>query len=140
MWRYIFKRLLAMIPTLFIISVISFVLIQLPPGDIIESTIKDLEQQGQTVALTYEEQGARVVSASLIYTTEGDSPRPEWFQIPANLVSGLKVSVNLPPGTTHYFINLVDENNFLVSYPDLPEKSTREKTRAETLAAALAVE
>lgn len=50
MWVYIVKRLLAMIPTLFIISVISFVLIQLPPGDILESTIQEMEQQGQRVS------------------------------------------------------------------------------------------
>ena len=48
---YIVRRLLGMIPTLFIISVISFVLIQLPPGDIIESTIQDLQQQGQRVSM-----------------------------------------------------------------------------------------
>ncbi len=76
------------------------------------------EQQGQTVELTYQEQGARVVSASLIYTTEGDRRRAEWFRRPANLRPGLKVAVTLPAGTTHYFINLVDENNFLVSYPE----------------------
>jgi peptide/nickel transport system permease protein len=50
MTRYIFRRLLGMIPTLFIISIISFVLIQLPPGDIVTSTLKDLEQQGQQVS------------------------------------------------------------------------------------------
>jgi len=27
----------------------------------------------------------------------------------------------LPAGATHYFINLIDENNFLVSYPDLAD-------------------
>jgi len=51
MIRYVVRRLLGMIPTLFIISVISFVLIQLPPGDIIDSTIQDLQQQGQRVSM-----------------------------------------------------------------------------------------
>ena len=51
MIRYILRRLLGMIPTLFIISVISFVIIQLPPGDIIDSTIQDLQQQGQRVSM-----------------------------------------------------------------------------------------
>ncbi len=27
------------------------------------------------------------------------------------------VSVDLPKGTTHYVFNLVDENNYLISYP-----------------------
>lgn len=50
MASYIVRRLLGMIPTLFLISVISFMLIQLPPGDIVESTIQDLRQQGQHVS------------------------------------------------------------------------------------------
>jgi peptide/nickel transport system permease protein len=49
MARYVLRRLLGMIPTLAIISVISFILIQLPPGDIVTSTLRDLEQQGQQV-------------------------------------------------------------------------------------------
>ncbi len=92
------------------------------------------EQQGQTVELTYEERGARVVSASLIYTTQGDRRRAEWFRSPANLLPGLKVAVTLPAGTTHYFINLVDENNFLVSYPEPKQDAVRNYT-----ASALAV-
>ncbi len=50
MTRFILRRILGMIPTLIIISIISFVLIQLPPGDIVTSTLKDLEQQGQRVS------------------------------------------------------------------------------------------
>ena len=62
-----------------------------------------------------------MVDAGLIYTTEGTHPRAEWFRRPARLIPGQQVAVTLPPGATHYFINLVDENNFLVSYPDLSE-------------------
>lgn len=49
MWRYIVKRLLYTIPTLFIISVISFVLIQLPPGDFVTSYTLRLAESGQEV-------------------------------------------------------------------------------------------
>lgn len=49
MTRYIVKRLLGMIPTLFFISVITFILIQLPPGDAVTAMMKDLQQQGQRV-------------------------------------------------------------------------------------------
>ena len=35
----------------------------------------------------------------------------------------------LSRGTTHYNINLVDENNFLVSYPDVPGGNHFNKTR-----------
>ena len=33
MWRFILGRLLWMIPTLIVISIITFIIIQLPPGD-----------------------------------------------------------------------------------------------------------
>jgi len=47
---YIIRRLLAMIPTLLIISVIVFVLIQLPPGDIVSANLASLQQQGMEVS------------------------------------------------------------------------------------------
>jgi peptide/nickel transport system permease protein len=50
MGTYILKRLLAMIPTLIIISVVVFVLIQLPPGDIISASLASLQQQGMEVS------------------------------------------------------------------------------------------
>ncbi len=50
MGTYILRRILAMIPTLAIISVIVFVLIQLPPGDIISANLAALQQQGMEVS------------------------------------------------------------------------------------------
>ena len=47
---YIFRRLLGMIPTLAIISVIVFVLIQLPPGDIVTANLASLQSQGMEVS------------------------------------------------------------------------------------------
>ena len=49
MGEYIIRRILLMIPTLFVISVISFVIIQLPPGDFLTSYIATLESSGQIV-------------------------------------------------------------------------------------------
>lgn len=49
MARYIFNRILLMIPTLVVISFIIFVIIQLPPGDYIESYIAELESQGESI-------------------------------------------------------------------------------------------
>ncbi len=46
---YILKRFLMMIPTLLVISFIVFVIIQLPPGDYLETYIAELESQGETV-------------------------------------------------------------------------------------------
>ncbi len=42
MFRYIIHRLLIMIPTLVAISLIVFVIIQLPPGDYLESYVAEL--------------------------------------------------------------------------------------------------
>lgn len=50
MLAYIIRRLLYMVPILVVISVISFVLIQLPPGDYLSSYIGTLSEQGQTVS------------------------------------------------------------------------------------------
>ena len=49
MARYILHRFMLMIPTLVIISFIIFVIIQLPPGDYLESYIAELESQGESV-------------------------------------------------------------------------------------------
>jgi len=49
MLRYIVQRLLLMIPTMIAISIIVFVIIQLPPGDYLESYIAELQAQGESV-------------------------------------------------------------------------------------------
>lgn len=46
---YIMRRILYMIPTLLIISIISFIIIQLPPGDYLTSYIAHLREQGEIV-------------------------------------------------------------------------------------------
>ena len=37
MTMYVVRRLLAMIPTLFLVSIACFIIIQLPPGDFVSS-------------------------------------------------------------------------------------------------------
>ncbi|WP_426417748.1 ABC transporter permease [Aestuariirhabdus sp. LZHN29] len=49
MGQYIVKRVLMMIPTLLLISFVVFVIIQLPPGDYLESYIAELQAQGESV-------------------------------------------------------------------------------------------
>ncbi|HEY5738887.1 MAG TPA: ABC transporter permease [Gammaproteobacteria bacterium] len=49
MLAYILRRILTMIPTLLIISLLVFVIIQLPPGDYLESHIAELQSQGESV-------------------------------------------------------------------------------------------
>ena len=49
MLRYVVNRLLLMIPTLIAISIIVFTIIQLPPGNYLESYIAELQAQGESV-------------------------------------------------------------------------------------------
>ena len=49
MLRFILRRTLLLIPTLIVISMISFVVIQLPPGDFLTEYILTLEAQGELV-------------------------------------------------------------------------------------------
>jgi peptide/nickel transport system permease protein len=47
LWRYILKRLLWMIPFLFAVSVVSFLLIQAPPGDYLTTYIAKLAESNE---------------------------------------------------------------------------------------------
>lgn len=49
MLAYIIRRLLYMIPTLFAISLVSFLIIQLPPGDYLNTLVAELAAQGDQV-------------------------------------------------------------------------------------------
>ncbi len=49
MIAYIIRRILLMIPTLIAISIISFVIIQLPPGDFLTTYVSQLSASGETV-------------------------------------------------------------------------------------------
>ncbi len=92
-------------------------------------TVLSHDQQGDTEVFTYEENGARVVRANLIYTLNGSHRYEEWFRAPAELISEGTVSVQLPKGTTHYFINLIDENRFLVSHPQAEDMVSKNKSK-----------
>lgn len=50
MVSYIIRRILLMIPVLFLISVVSFILIQLPPGDFLSTYLARIEMQELTVS------------------------------------------------------------------------------------------
>jgi peptide/nickel transport system permease protein len=46
---YIGRRILLMVPVLFAISIVAFVIIQLPPGDYLTTLVSQLQAQGDTV-------------------------------------------------------------------------------------------
>src|SRR3954468_14460828 len=47
--RYILHRFLVMVPTLVAISIVTFTIIQLPPGDYLSTMITELQSQGEGV-------------------------------------------------------------------------------------------
>jgi peptide/nickel transport system permease protein len=51
MLTYVLRRLLLLIPTLLVISFLTFVIIQLPPGNYLETQIADLKASGETADL-----------------------------------------------------------------------------------------
>ncbi|MBT3194168.1 MAG: sulfatase [Verrucomicrobia bacterium] len=79
-------------------------------------TVLSHEQNSSTITVSYQENGAKVVRADLIYKLSGPGG---WLRNPATLASGNTVTADLPADTTHYYINLIDENNYLVSYPQI---------------------
>jgi hypothetical protein len=79
------------------------------------------------------------VRADLIYTLNGGKRYEEWFRIRAVLAPGCKATAVLPKGTTHYVFNLIDENQFLRSYPELPDMGQLRKTKSTYSAHALDV-
>lgn len=46
MWKYLFRRTLAMLFTVWVVSVISFAIIQLPPGDYVTTLMSQMVSQG----------------------------------------------------------------------------------------------
>jgi hypothetical protein len=76
------------------------------------------------VWMTFEDQGAKVVKAQLLHTDNGGHRYEEWYRTEAKLTNG-KVTAKLPRGTTHYLFNLIDENHFLVSYPEMKFENDR---------------
>lgn len=49
MLSYVVRRLLVMIPTLLAISLVTFIIIQLPPGDYLTTMVNEMQSRGETV-------------------------------------------------------------------------------------------
>lgn len=85
-------------------------------------TVVTHQIQDHQVTLQVQNHGARIIRADLIYTRNGHERYEEWFRSPAKIDSHGDITASLPPGTTHFFINLIDEHRFLVSYPEIPDE------------------
>ncbi|MGJ8656609.1 MAG: sulfatase [Akkermansiaceae bacterium] len=88
-------------------------------------TVQSLNQNGSVLEFEFAENGAKVMQAHLIYTLNGGQKYEEWFRAPATLNSDSIGTIKLPEGTTHCYLNLIDENNFLVSFPKAGAKANR---------------
>ncbi len=90
-----------------------------------DKVCKPLEngQSGNKVWVNFEECGAKVKSGQLLYTLNGGEKSEEWYRAPAT-IAGARLTAELPKGASHYVFNLIDENNFLVSYPQMVDMLT----------------
>ncbi|MDX2430295.1 MAG: sulfatase-like hydrolase/transferase, partial [Bacteroides sp.] len=97
------------------------------PGDIPHKEavckVTDQGQTGNDVWVKYEENGNKVKSAYLLYTLNGGERYEEWYRDDAILEQDHLARAALPVGTTHYLFNLVDEYQFMVSYPRMGGKN-----------------
>ena len=94
-------------------------------------TILGHKQSGSTIEVTYELNGAGIAYADLIYTPNDGR---EWLRASGH-AKGAKAIFDLPRGTSHYFINLVDENNFIAIYPPIDRpRMQREKLEFKDVA------
>ena len=64
----------------------------------------------------------------------------EWFRKEAVVNGDGTLSAELPSGTTHYLFNLIDENNFLVTYPEIDDMSTARKKKKKASSYAISVQ
>ncbi|WP_139959518.1 sulfatase [Flavicella sediminum] len=83
-------------------------------------SVTSTSKKKNEVTFTFKEHGAKIAIANLMYTKNGGHRYEEWFKLQAKINSNGTVTVTLPKGTTHYILNLIDEHNFLVSYPEMP--------------------
>ena len=74
MLEYLVRRILIMIPTLLAISLIVFLIIELPPGDYLESYISELQAQGEEVELAFVADGE--VDFGAVGVEEGQAVAP----------------------------------------------------------------
>ena len=77
-------------------------------------------EPSKSVWAQFKENGAKVVKGQIIYTLNGGEKSEEWYLNSAEIKKDRLIG-KLPKGTTHYIFNFVDENNFLISYPDIPD-------------------
>ena len=100
----------------------------IPGGDRAPAALEN-GRDGNKVWITFRENGSKVVKANLIWTDNGGDRYEEWYRNEATII-GNRIEATLPEKTTHYVFNLIDEKQFLVSYPEMKDKDGAYSTRA----------
>ena len=89
-------------------------------------SITNVTEEKGNITVTVKENGASIKLSHLIYTLNGGGKDEEWFQAPLTKIDNSTYAIKAPKGTTHYFINLIDEHKFLRSHPEVKrEKETK---------------
>ena len=79
-----------------------------------------MDREGNSVWAQFKGRGSKVVKGQLLYTLNGGEKSEEWY-VKKALIKGNLLVAKLPSNATHYVFNFVDEHNFLVSYPEMPD-------------------
>ncbi len=79
-----------------------------------------MDREGNSVWAQFKGRGSKVVKGQLLYTLNGGEKSEEWY-VKKALIKGSRLVAKLPSNATHYVFNFVDEHNFLVSYPEMPD-------------------
>lgn len=82
MLAFIVRRIIYMIPTLIAISIVAFIVIQLPPGDFLSSYIASLESSGQNV------DAAQIAALQRQYGLDASLPVQYWKWISGIVLRG----------------------------------------------------
>ena len=79
-----------------------------------------MDREGNSVWAQFKGRGSKVVKGQLLYSLNGGEKSEEWY-VKKALIKGNRLVAKLPSNATHYVFNFVDEHNFLVSYPEMPD-------------------
>ena len=87
-------------------------------------------RKGNVVWAQFKDDRSKVTNGQVVYTLNGGEKSEEWYLADARIIKG-RLIAELPVTTTHYVFNFIDEHNFLVSYPDMPDLLTAGKRKGK---------
>ena len=93
------------------------------PGKENAPVVLSHQQTGNKLELVYRNNGAELVFADLIYSPNNGR---EWLRAAGAPTADDRVLFELPEGTSHYFVNLIDENNFMAIYPPIDRQQMQQ--------------